>query len=458
VLSLAAMKKNILLINPWIYDFAAYDFWLAPLGLLSLAAFLRKNGYGVQMIDCLRRSTQASSAFRPEKQLRRSPSGHGQFSKESLIRPLPLKSIPRRYNRYGIKEAEFRNSLKEMSRPELILVTSMMTYWYPAVFDTIRILKEEIPGVPVILGGNYVTLCTEHAQGSGADRLVIGEGESQLPEILKDYIGNDTAFQVDPDDLDSYPYPAYDLYEHREQISILTSRGCPFRCSYCASHQINPRYRRRDPIKVADEIAYWHERYGVCHFSFYDDALLIDPDGMAIPLLKEIIKRELTCEFHCPNGLHLREVTPELARLMFAAGFRTIRFGFETADVQRQLDTGGKVTNEHLERAVAYLREAGYEPRDIGIYLLCGLPGQTAVEVHEAIKHVQRCGARPVITEYSPIPGTALWDASVEASPYPIAEEPLFHNNSLLPCQSSLLTFEMYQDLKRQTRNPMGKQ
>jgi radical SAM superfamily enzyme YgiQ (UPF0313 family) len=448
------MKKNILLINPWIYDFAAYDFWLTPLGLLSLAAFLRENGYGVQMIDCLRRPVPALPLPRMEKQPRRFPAGHGHFFKEPLPKPASLHAIPRRYNRYGITEEEFRKGLQEIRKPELILVTAMMTYWYPAVFDTIRMLRDEILGVPVILGGNYVTLCAEHALKAGADRLVIGEGESQLPEILNDYLGNDTAFQVDPDDLDSYPYPAYDLYEHQEQISIMTSRGCPFRCTYCASYLINPRYRRRDPIKVADEIASWHEGYGVCHFSFYDDALLIDPEGMAIPLLDEIIRRGLTCEFHCPNGLHLREVTPKLARLMFRAGFRTIRFGFETADVQRQLNTGGKVTNEHLERAVAYLREAGYEPRDIGIYLLCGLPGQTATEVLEAINHVKRCGARPVIAEYSPIPGTALWDASVEASPYPIAEEPLFHNNSLLPCQSSLLTFEMYQDLKRLNRNP----
>lgn len=447
------MKKNILLINPWIYDFAAYDFWLAPLGLLSLAAFLRKNGYGVQMIDCLRRPVQASPLPRMEKRPRRFPAGHGHFFKEPLPKPASLHAIPKRYNRYGITEAELRNSFKEMSRPELILVTSMMTYWYPAVFDTIKILKDEIPGVPVILGGNYVTLCSEHAQNAGADLLVVGKGEPQLPEILKKFLGDDIIFEVDPDDLDSYPYPAYDLYERREQISILTSRGCPFHCSYCASYLINPRYRRRDPIKVADEIAYWHRIYGISQFSFYDDALLIDPEGMSIPLLKEIIGRGLTCQFHCPNGLHLREVTPKLAKLMFTAGFRTIRFGFETADVQRQLNTGGKVTNEHLERAVAYLREAGYEPQDIGIYLLCGLPGQSAVEVHEAIKHVKRCGARPVIAEYSPIPGTALWDASVEASPYPIAQEPLFHNNSLLPCQNSLLTFEMYQDLKRQTRN-----
>jgi radical SAM superfamily enzyme YgiQ (UPF0313 family) len=446
------MKKNILLVNPWIYDFAAYDLWLMPLGLLSLAAFLRKNDYSIRIVDCLRHSVQGSPLFQMQKQPRRFPAGHGQFFKETLPKPAPLHGIPRRYNRYGMTETELRGELQAVRKPELILLTSMMTYWYPAVFETIRILKEEIPGVPVILGGNYVTLCTEHAQEAGAHRLVTGEGETQLPEILKDYLRNDTAFEVDSANLDSYPYPAYDLYERLEQISIMTSRGCPFRCTYCASYLINPRYRRRDPIKVADEIAYWHEGYGACHFSFYDDALLIDPEGMAIPLLEEIIRRGVNCQFHCPNGLHLREVTPELARLMIRAGFRTIRFGFETADVQRQLNTGGKVTNEHLERAVAYLREAGYAPEDIGIYLLCGLPGQTAVEVQEAIKYVKHCGARPVIAEYSPIPGTALWDASVEASPYPIAEEPLYQNNSLLPCRSNLLSYEMYQDLKRETR------
>ena len=447
--SLAAMKKNVLLVNPWIYDFAAYDLWLAPLGLLSLAASLRKNGYGIRMVDCLRRSVHASPLPRMEKRPRRFPAGHGHFFKEPIPKPPALHAIPKRYNRYGITEAEFLNGLQSIRKPELIFVTSMMTYWYPAVFDTIRILKGVFPGVPVILGGNYVTLCHEHAKKAGADLLVSGEGEPQLPDILKKFLGYDIIFEVDPANLDSYPYPAYDLYKDQEQISIMTSRGCPFRCTYCASYLINPYYRRRDPIKVADEIAYWHEGFGIRHFSFYDDALLIDPEGMAIPLLKEIIRRGVNCQFHCPNGLHLREVTPELARLMFQASFRTIRFGFETADVQRQLNTGGKVTTEHLERAMAYLREAGYAPEDIGIYLLCGLPGQTAIEVYEAINHVKRCGARPIIAEYSPIPGTALWDASIEASPHPIAEEPLFHNNSLLPCRSSLLTFEMYQDLKR---------
>jgi len=449
------MKKNILLINPWIYDFAAYDFWLAPFGLLSMASVLREMGYGVNLIDCLRTSNFHSSLPDPEKPPKRFPSGHGHFLKETIKKPLALQSIQtiqKKYHRYGMKEAEFRKSLRIMDRPAIILVTSMMTYWYPAVIDIIRILKEEIPGVPIILGGNYVTLCHDHAKKAGADLCISGEGENQLPGIVKEYLDDECSFRVDPDDLDSYPYPAFDLYSSPAQISIMTSRGCPFDCTYCASHLLNPHYKRRNSLKVANEIEHWHKNYGIKHFSFYDDALLIDPEGMAIPLLTEIIRRELSCQFHCPNGLHLREVTPKLARLMFNAGFRTLRFGFETSNLKRQRETGGKVTNEHLESAVAYLKEAGYLSRDIGIYLLCGLPGQTAEEVCETITCVKEYGARPVIAEYSPIPGTALWNDSVAISPYPIAEEPLFHNNTLLPCQSNLMTLQMYQDLKQQTR------
>ncbi len=89
-----------------------------------------------------------------------------------------------------------------------------------------------------------------------------------------------------------------------------------------------------------------------------------------------------------------------------------------------------------------------YRNDDIGVYILCGLPGQPAGEVVESIRFVQSCGARAIIAEYSPIPGTALWDDAVASSPCPIAQEPLFQNNLLLPCRSEILTFEMYQALK----------
>jgi radical SAM superfamily enzyme YgiQ (UPF0313 family) len=176
---------------------------------------------------------------------------------------------------------------------------------------------------------------------------------------------------------------------------------------------------------------------------------------MAVPLLREIIRRGLPVQFHCPNGLHLREITPELSSLMYRAGVRTIRFGFETSDSIRQIETGGKISNDEFKEAIEHLRFAGYRPQDIGIYILCGLPGQPAAEIRESILFVRSSGARPLLVEYSPIPGSYLWDEAIASSSYPIDTEPLFQNNTLLPCRSASLTDEIYQSLKLMARLPV---
>ncbi len=452
------MKKNFLLINPWIYDFAAYDFWIKPLGLLYIAGFLRKNGHDVHLIDCLNPAHPEMKHETHIKPPKRKPWGSGKYPKESIPRPEALSEIPKRYNRYGITPRIFIKELLKTRRPDLIFMTSMMTYWYPGVFEAIQIIRETLPGIPIVLGGNYATLCPLHAsENSGADFTVTGEGERSIPALLKDIFGDDLQFTVDVNDLDSYPYPAFDLMPDKNQVPILTSKGCPYRCTYCASHILNSGFRKRDPIKVVDEIEHWNKHYGITNFSFYDDALLVGSDERAVTMLKEIAKRKLMCSFHCPNGLHLREITEEISNLMFHTGFKTIRFGLETSNVKRQMETGGKITNEELINAVIHLKRAGYRSRDIGIYILCGLPGQTAFEVRESISFVKSCGAKPIIAEFSPIPGILIWEESVKASPYNISEEPLYHNNSILPCQGEKLTYEMYRELKIFTRtSPQG--
>ncbi len=446
------MKKNVLLLNPWICDFAAYDFWIKPLGLLYIASLLRINGHNVRLIDCLNPFHPSLKNEKNIKLPQKRYAGRGKLPARKIDKPFPLKHIKKNYNRYGITPEILNEELNSGKRPDLIMVTSMMTYWYPGIFEIIKLAKQAFPGVPVVLGGVYASLCPDHALKSGADFSVSGAGEKILPALFKTLFGDDSFFTPDPDYLDALPYPAYDLLPVRDQLPIMTSRGCPFRCTYCASHILNDSFRRRDPVRVVDEIHFWHKTSGVKCFSLYDDAFLVNPGEMAIPMLTEIERRNLSCQFHCPNGLHLREITDELSRLMFRAGFRTIRFGFESSNLTTQTGTGGKVNNEQLKMAVSYLREAGYKPEDIGVYLLCGTPGQEAMEVLESIRYVQACGARPIIAEYSPIPGTAMWEASVNASPYDIKGEPLFHNNSLLPCRSESLTFEMYQELKLMTR------
>jgi len=187
--------------------------------------------------------------------------------------------------------------------------------------------------------------------------------------------------------------------------------------------------------------------------SHINDALLVDPEKMIMPLLCELQKRNLACNFHCPNGLHLREITAEISQLMYISGFKTIRFGFETSNFSRQMQTGGKVKNDELQNAILHLKSAGYKTDEIGIYLLCGLPGQIASEVKESIDFVRQCGAKPVLAEYSPIPGTYLWTEAMAVSSFDIQEEPLYHNNSLMCCRDDDFTYTDYMDLKMSLRN-----
>ena len=216
---------------------------------------------------------------------------------------------------------------------------------------------------------------------------------------------------------------------------------------------MTPQFIRRKPSRVADEIEYFVSKEGTTDFAFYDDAFLYDPEEHAVPILKEIIRRKLKVRFHFPNGLHTRYITQGVAELMREAGCKTVRLGLETADTARQISTGRKVSTDEFIKAAAALKKAGFTSNEVGVYILAGLPGQEAKEVYNTIQLVKEQGLKPLIAEYSPIPGTALWEKAVALSPFPIAEEPLFHNNTLLPCQWDKFTLNDLEIVKKTARN-----
>ena len=136
------MKKkfNLLLINPWIYDFTAYDFWSKPLGLLYVASILRGQGYEISYIDCMDRYNQEVLKLQNREFPKKDEFGRGSFYKELIKRPAILRDIHRRYSRYGITEEIFLNRLKKLPPPQAVLITSIMTYWYPGVFREVSML------------------------------------------------------------------------------------------------------------------------------------------------------------------------------------------------------------------------------------------------------------------------------------------------------------------------------
>jgi len=104
---LSGTMRNILLINPWIYDFAAYDCWNKPIGLLYLASFLRMNGANVYFLDCSWSLSSRYAAGSLTAIPKRKISGEGGYPKERIPKPIRLDISPRNYNRYGIKPETF---------------------------------------------------------------------------------------------------------------------------------------------------------------------------------------------------------------------------------------------------------------------------------------------------------------------------------------------------------------
>jgi hypothetical protein len=422
---------HILLVNPWIHDFAAYDAWASPLGLLTLAAILRHHGYRVSYIDCLNRFHPRSPRQDPSARF-----GCGPFRKTRIPKPKLFSDVPRHFSRYGIDPAWFREDARRLPPPDLILVTSAMTYWYTGVNETISALRHAFPKTPLVLGGIYASLCSAHARRhSGADVVFSGPAEGAILELAGSCTGFSTRRRFDPHAPDTYPRPAFDLQHRIAYVAFLTGRGCPFACAYCASHLLQPERVHRSPESTAGELAYWHRRQAVTDFVLYDDAFLADVEGHALPTLEAIVRRNLRIRLHTPNALHIRGVSAPTAELLFKAGFTTVRLGLETADFEHRGGLDRKVTAADFARAVAHLRAAGFESRQVGVYLLAGLPGQRTQSIVDSIDAVKDAGATPILAYYSPIPGTGLWEQATAASRYDLSSDPLFTNNAALPCR-----------------------
>jgi hypothetical protein len=161
----------------------------------------------------------------------------------------------------------------------------------------------------------------------------------------------------------------------------------------------------------------------------------------------------MTVRFHTPNAVHIREITGHLAELMLRSGFETLRLGLETTSFDSRTALDRKVDEAQFRSAVACLLGAGFEKRQLGAYLLAGLPGQPVADVERSILAVKESGITPVIAHYTPIPHTRLWPLAVAASRYDIAADPIFTNNAVFPCMSEGFSWETLTRLKNLARS-----
>ncbi len=436
-----AENARLLLINPWIYDFTAYDLWNKPIGLLYIASHLRQAGYHIDFIDCLDKYHPLLAASDTRK-VKTKKYGTGPFIRQRIHKPEILNFIPRYFARYGLPENIFNRYLRNLPKPDAVLVTSMMTYWYPGPARVVELVRDIFPGVPVILGGIYATLLPQHAGNVvRPDEIITGPGEIAIENLLARLFSGSPAGRLSAQSLDDFPWPAFDLYSRLDYLPVMSSRGCPYRCTFCATDKISGPYAQRQPDKVLEEIKENTARYQVRDVAFYDDALLLNKNDRMIPLLENVIESGLNLRFHTPNGLHTRQVDREMARLFYGSGFKTIRLSFETSDPLRRQDMGNKVSPDQLQAAVDYLQEAGYERKNLEAYVMMGLPHQNYQEIYDSILFVHSLAIKIRLASFSPIPGTVDYERAVKDGLFPADADPLLTNKTIYPMHRTEAAF-----------------
>ena len=369
----------------------------APLGTLYAASLLRENGFTVSLFDTM--FATAATELIPVI---------------DEIRP----------DFFVIYDDGF-NFLTKMC----------LTRMRDAAFEMIRLAKQR--GCIVILSSSDSTDRYEEYLAAGADFVLLGEAEQSLLELVSTlsrfetditgiaglaYRKNEsiqkTAARPVLKDLDSLPLPAWDLVaietyrsswlQHAGYFSInmSTTRGCPFKCNWCAKPIYGNRYNARSPKKVVEELIQLKERYGFDHVWFCDDIFGLKP-GWVRTFADEVEQNQLALRFKIQSRADLictEKDVVDLAR----AGCENVWMGAESGS-QKILDAMDKGTTvEQIAQATGLLKKYHIRP---SFFIQFGYLGETAEDIGLTIAMINRLLPAEIgISVSYPLPGTVFYE------------------------------------------------
>jgi len=332
-------------------------------------------------------------------------------------------------------ESVISSTLKE--NPDIIGI-SAMTFSFLYALKLAKKLKEKTD-VPIVVGGPHVDFYPMEVMSHKCfDIGVIGEGEYTFLDIVKllrknkkeDFIrklgkidgivfrrGNKiirTRERPFIKNLDEIPFPARDLLDIKKYhhtylsnpfVSMITSRGCPYRCSFCSRTKWNLVWRAHSPEYVVSEIKHCIDKFGITSFQFFDDTFTVSKERV-LKISNLIRKEKLKVKIVCLSRVDT--VDREVLRAMKQAGVETISFGFESGDedVLKAMNKG--TTIKQAKKAVALCREVGID--SIG-YFIVGYPSETKKSILNTIKFIKE--ARPSWFKanlFVPYPGSTIYE------------------------------------------------
>jgi magnesium-protoporphyrin IX monomethyl ester (oxidative) cyclase len=429
------IKRILLIFPPVRIQREGIKIALPPMGPACLAAVVRDK-YDVAILDAL------AEGFHNER-----PSSHGFY-----VCGLSLDEIGRRIGEY---------------KPDIVGITCLYSSTFPVVAEVCKVSKAAAPDALTVVGGTHPSFLPERClqEAPELDMVAIGEGEPVLLDLLealekgKDLSGVDGLAYRDSggirvnekrrfvEDLDSLPFPARDLLpmelyqqigvphllhtERKRFSTVITSRGCPAKCSFCSSWKFwGNRYRARSPESILDELELLVRDYGIEEVQFEDDNISLDPARFK-QILQGMLDRDLKLSWSTPNGLALWTLDRDIIGLMKQSGCYEITLAIESG-CQEVLD---HIIHKPLKlKKIPVLIE---EIQRVGIRTSCffivGFPGESLEQMKQTFETPRKLGLTYAwFFIANPLPGTRLYEICEQAGYLKNGFD--FTNNSFSRC------------------------
>jgi magnesium-protoporphyrin IX monomethyl ester (oxidative) cyclase len=346
---------------------------------------------------------------------------------------------------YGASADEIAEVIRSYS-PDIVAISCHYAYSSNHAYEVAGIAKQTSKDIVTVMGGLFVStyLTRPLRECRDLDYVIVGEADTTfaaLVELLsgqdlknRDHIQglawrengsikyNDKTTYVD--DLDSLPFPARDLVDinkymeggtsyrlyglgFKPALSLLTSRSCPNRCSFCNMRLVHGgRWRSRSAEHVLAELEEMVKKYGAEHIFIIDDNFTLNIDRVKT-ICEKIIEKGLQFRWNTPNGISVRGMDLDLAKLMKRAGCANVCIAIESgSEYIRNEVMKKRITNNKIINAVECFKQA-----DIPVvgYILLGMPGENAKHFQQTVDLVKRLPLTSIVVSFAvPFPGTDL--------------------------------------------------
>lgn len=335
-------------------------------------------------------------------------------------------------------EKDKRNLFEAIKKfqPDIIGIT-IYSFCFDQALKTIRTLKKRYK-IPVILGGPHVSAVKGEAlRTTKADFAMAGEAEYGFLSFLGEMVKNKQDFSKVPNliwrlekkiienspaplikDLDGLPFPDYEAFDLRKYayfapktLSLLTSRGCPYGCTYCSVRLSMGRgFRPRSPENVLAEIKYWYDK-GYNGFDINDDCFTFDLDR-AEKICEAVIKENLKIHFQLYNGIRVDRVSLPLLRKMKKAGCTFIAYGCEAGNERILKSIHKGITLDQVRKAVKWANKAGINN---AVNFIVGHAQETFADALDSLKFAESLPTNYVnFYNLVPYPGTEAYEWALQ--------------------------------------------